>query len=658
MSESNQYTPFKIIALTPREGCKVEYLKVLQIGHPYYFYRNFKLGDKEQLIDEPYLKNLFNPKDPHVEVTAIVGKNGSGKSTIMELLFMTINNLTCQNKSIRRDLVYIDQIYLDMYFLSNAFYKIKIRGNETTVYAYDDHEGKMVAVQKMDFHDLFYTVAVNYSHYAYNNLDYPRGQKWLKGVFHKNDAYQIPIVLNPYRDDGNININRENQLVAARIMANLLRPSSDKDFDFRKLSAKFRAVRLRLKLDRSKEKKVLYERTVPQKTEISKQRPDGTYYEEVTIGVLMEKIPRAHILQLLNKEYPFSHHFDLEQEEPAAYAYIFYKLVSICLKYDDYKDYFSEKEERFNHVEKYIQEVIGDPSHISFKLKQTLNYLKYKHVRLTDKTLELDDFGEKVYKIYGNKNNKHIKELIELIPPPIFSPEIMMKEIKGRRVTSFKYLSSGEKQMNYSVSSLLYHLNNLDSIPDEDRIQYRNVFAVMEEIELYFHPEMQREYVDYIVKSIVQLKLKRVKNIHICFVTHSPFILSDLPESNILFLDEEGWPAREEAITATFGGNIHELLAKSFFLKDALIGEFAKGKIKWLIDRLKEPQNKNEIARIDQQEIMDLINIIGEEFIREKLREMYYERFDITRDEKIKQLEIQIQMLKDAQTKNQQNNGG
>jgi hypothetical protein len=40
---------------------------------------------------------------------------------------------------------------------------------------------------------------------------------WLSGIFHKNDGYQMPLVLNPYRSVGNLNINNENELTQNRM---------------------------------------------------------------------------------------------------------------------------------------------------------------------------------------------------------------------------------------------------------------------------------------------------------------------------------------------------------------------------------------------------------------------------------------------------------
>ena len=92
---------------------------------------------------------------------------------------------------------------------------------------------------------LFYTLVSNYSIYAYNAVDYLdennsiklerkiRGKvtnakyecNWLSGIFHKNDGYQYPIVLTPYREEGNININTEKQLSNERLISLLLMDS-------------------------------------------------------------------------------------------------------------------------------------------------------------------------------------------------------------------------------------------------------------------------------------------------------------------------------------------------------------------------------------------------------------------------------------------------
>lgn len=84
--------------------------------------------------------------------------------------------------------------------------------------------------------------------------------------------------------------------------------------------------------------------------------------------------------------------------------------------------------------------------------------------------------------------------MIELLPPPIFEVEaIAMKE--GEPVL-LSTMSSGERQLLNSISGVVYHLRNIDSAVETDKtIGYRFVNLVFEEIELYFHPEFQRQFI-------------------------------------------------------------------------------------------------------------------------------------------------------------------
>ena len=66
----------------------------------------------------------------------------------------------------------------------------------------------------------------NYSHYAYNTYDFRN--EWvkktdedtcrLKWLFHKNDGYQAPLTLHPFRDKGTIEIERERELSNQRLL--------------------------------------------------------------------------------------------------------------------------------------------------------------------------------------------------------------------------------------------------------------------------------------------------------------------------------------------------------------------------------------------------------------------------------------------------------
>src|SRR5690606_9204622 len=63
--------------------------------------------------------------------------------------------------------------------------------------------------------------------------------------------------------------------------------------------------------------------------------------------------------------------------------------------------------------------------------------------------------------------------------------------------------------------------------------------------------------------------------------THDPLTLSDMPRQNVVFLDKDavGNTIISKGKKETFGANIHDLLADSFFISDGLMGDFAKEKI-------------------------------------------------------------------------------
>jgi predicted ATP-binding protein involved in virulence len=185
--------------------------------------------------------------------------------------------------------------------------------------------------------------------------------------------------------------------------------------------------------------------------------------------------------------------------------------------------------------------------------------------------------------------NPDFFEIINHIPPSIFDIEFILKDIQKENSTStstFNDLSSGEQQMIHAIQSVIYHLNNLQSVNYSvvDRVKYKSINVVFDEIELYFHPEYQRKFINELLKSLKKVYLGKkvgVQSINIQFLTHSPFILSDIPTNNILKL-ENGNKVPFDNFEKTFGANIHEQLTQSFFM-ESTTGEFALEKINGIV---------------------------------------------------------------------------
>ncbi|MFB3389477.1 hypothetical protein [Flavobacterium sp. LAR06] len=664
---------FRVIGLKIDEGCNVKIHKVLEPKVIYYFYTDIKIDEKSEeiTINDKYCKNLYELPNVHINISAIAGKNGSGKSTIIDLLFMIINNLSYINEDFKNQLDFIKGLQASLYFETDNFYKLVIKDDTFEVFKYTDNKISKTAETNFELEKLFYTVAINYSQYALNSLEIGN---WIDGLFHKNDGYQIPIVINPMRIEGNFDINVENSLAKSRLITNLVRPVKDGYIDFRIISENLIAIKLKL----TSNNRNLHERTLYTKIEKSERVGKGeSFFKEERIDVkLMDlKIDLNLILNKISEVYGFKIS-DLQVYEYEDIAnpilklsldYLVYKLVNIALVYANYAHYFDRNENSFvnDKFEAYLKELLfEDKSHIGFKIKQTLNFLKYQHYSLSTQSLKLDSVTKKIDALINDPNNDLREEnRIELIPPPIFKTEIILQTIKGdKEIVEFHTLSSGEKQLIYSVSSILYHLINLDSVGKG--IKYSNVNIVLDEIELYFHPDFQRRYIKYILDRISVIKFNNIKNINFCFITHSPFILSDIPTSNVMFLElnqeKSKFTQQTKVLAKTFSANIHDLLAQSFFLKNGYMGEFAIYKIKEIIadlDNIKKRMQSMDPTLLEEKliKIKDVINLIGEPILKQKLNELFEEsiiNYEST-EAKISRLEFELSEAKKEQNKGQ-----
>ena len=90
-------------------------------------------------------------------------------------------------------------------------------------------------------------------------------------------------------------------------------------------------------------------------------------------------------------------------------------------------------------------------------------------------------------------------------------------------------------------------------------------------------------------------------------VAHSPFILSDIPLKQILFL--ENGESKDKKLN-TFGGNVGDMLYDSFFMKST-VGDFAEGKLK----RLLEIRKKESPTEPEKREAETIYSCIGDPII-------------------------------------------
>ena len=135
------------------------------------------------------------------------------------------------------------------------------------------------------------------------------------------------------------------------------------------------------------------------------------------------------------------------------------------------------------------------------------------------------------------------------------------------------------------------------------------------------HPEWQRKIIDFLSNLKASLPWLQNKKIQIILTSHTPFIVGDLPETNIIFLENK---KVVENSTKTFGSNIYDLFKENFLL-ESCFGEFSRKKIKKVIDLLDKENGKYNIEEIEKNiiEIEFIIDSIGEPLIKNRLDKMY-----------------------------------
>lgn len=156
----------------------------------------------------------------------------------------------------------------------------------------------------------------------------------------------------------------------------------------------------------------------------------------------------------------------------------------------------------------------------------------------------------------------------------------------------------------------------------EYNVLYRSknsILILFDEADMLLHPEWQRSLISDIIA--VFPKIFPGQYISVIIATHSPIMLSDIPRQNVLFLKKEG---EIKAIVGsdTFASNIFQLFREGFFIGETGIGVFAEKKLKDIVGYI---HGKNDASgkKLGNEEIIKLISSVGDAFLRNKLKEEY-----------------------------------
>ena len=696
----------------------------------FYFNKGFRIKENndgiteievdEDAFDSNYL--LYSDTEPdgiNIGISAIVGANGTGKSTLIDTIVRLINNMSAA--IIGEDYVYtsaqhlhyIDNVYASLAVYINNHIKIltcKGRRLELVTYETDltnlnqehaeqedpiteryvphetisilnGNETEQEILQpkqnlKHLFTDWFYTLVSNYSLYAYNYRDYinertnaerleklelehdtncnEEDEFWLKGVFHKNDGYQTPVVIHPMRDGGYINAQKENYLGKQNLISLCFerRDKQNEDgtinhefFPFRIINQTHHIVAFYFYDIIQNNHHTLYEFCLEKKYPNNDDDNERIFVLERAISSFWENT--------ISVQYT---------EEDVAWEYLLYKTIKVIWTYKHYEDlwtYAFSKNFDEGVFKKRLVELLMDGSHRTAKIRRVVAYLRFckdeDYYIKQGAVVDVDTIykwmvtkiGSQLYPAYDyHEINKD-----DLLPPPSYIVTLQLvdnehlqeyKE-KGTRcmdIIPFEGLSSGERQIAYTLGNLIYHLRNIESnskdinssINHVSTHKYGYVNVMLDEVELYFHPDLQRRFISLLLDSIKGLQLPSNYGINITLITHSPFVLSDIPDNNILCMSRK---EHVDAFDKTFAANIHDLFNNTFILPYT-IGEYAQLKITEIVstyhrvrDIVKNDSNwkfcderQEWQKQLEWSKLKYVSEIIGDNYLSEETKDM------------------------------------
>lgn len=666
---------FRLLSLTIDERCSEKVRRNLFPG--------------EYILCGDVLEPQFFGKN--ISVSAIVGKNGAGKSSLLELLFRMVNNFgymlganVRKNKKGSKYVKYVDGIYADLkYRIGDELVILKCRYDKV-LYSYEgktfclfdsldakdtfgqerpradmEEEAQEIDVVSMDAalrielcKHFFFSVVTNYSLQSYNSNDYldeealghhyvddigiDKNDSWLDGVFHKNDGYLVPISLNPERYKGFFDLQKETDLTSSRLEILLI-------------EAKRRNINF---IDNYELDDIEYSFSwdyIANKVSLEKDSIKDEYELRTAIRLIAED---SHsVLAILLERYGF--HVD-DSENLLFYvgiAYLFYKTHSIAASYPifgapkqmvnvEHLDEICHDEDTIVQYASFIKQLIHDKSHLTTKLRKTLNFMKalVNGQNLEESFSYYRDYTHFVGEVLSKRPS--LEDRMAILPPPFFKSKVYLRQIDTGKRMLYSKLSSGERQYLFTFSALLYHVFNIKMTP-VNRPHYRLANLMLDEVEICFHPEYQRTLVYRLIELLRQFRLNYRFSINIILTTHSPFILSDIPKSNVLYL-ENGKSVGETIYKDTFGANVNDILHQSFFLKKGFMGEFARDKIQSVIDFF---NSKNSSKWTKESSLEFIEKVVSEPILQRQLRSLYEKRYDL-RDNKIEKLESEIERLK------------
>lgn len=612
----------RILGIQIKEGCSLEVVKGLKPG--WYPFVDCTMSKDNNTIcwkkRNDFYGRLYQLQQdlPQITVSCIVGKNGSGKTTLLDIMYRIINNfsynLVSDSELNSIDLSIAGGVNGLLFFEcdNNIGYIENHSDGSVKLFYKTNADGLTSQISQVKYqetlHELFYTIAVNYSIHSMVFEDYTGKKeyknKWLERLYKNEEEYFVPLSFTPERSNGQIDIFIERRKAERRLMtlAILLRSQSHnflKDYKIERIEYSVNSNyedNMNAILSSITVPKGLYglvEYAVEGFKQSWKQHLNGLSISE-------------DILEIIAKSLALE----------ATHICFTYKSYSDYLKIADMHAAYERSEDilKAGNYDGVIHRIIKEQkeSPILQDIHQILAYLLQDKMQ-TSGIINVEEFLNKF-----EKSSITYSMVYEKLPPVFFNCILYISKTGGKDTFKFEYLSSGEKQMLYSNSAILYHIYNIANAKADTRIiPYKHINIVLDEVELYAHPDFQRTYIHSFISLLSNMHINnsQLRSINLIIATHSPFILSDVPKENVLVLEN----GENRSIDGqTFCANIFDMLKSPFFL-DSSIGEIAKSHLEKVIKAYNGDKELKHEFLSHRNFYLRLKDFIGDEYLKEEI---------------------------------------
>ena len=146
--------------------------------------------------------------------------------------------------------------------------------------------------------------------------------------------------------------------------------------------------------------------------------------------------------------------------------------------------------------------------------------------------------------------------------------ELLMVEFSDLFSVQFENLSDGEIVYFNTFSSIFMEIRRASKDGND-------CVLILDEPDLNLHPEWCRRFIDDCITLV-----NNYSDVDVQFIiaTHSPYMISDVPKENVFSLEVKEKMVEIKRAEKTFAANIIDILSDTFFL-DYSIGEFARKKL-------------------------------------------------------------------------------